>query len=150
MAFRWLLAGLLALAACSEQPQADLSAHAARREVALPDGTRVNAEVMMRADDRARGMMFRDALLAGEGMLFVHPEPGRYGYWMHNVRIPLDIIWMDAERRIVEISAGTPPCLKEASQCPSYGGQHEAMFVLELGGGEAARHGLKPGDRIGF
>lgn len=142
--------GLLALSACSRTQPQEFSAQVSRREVTLPDGTRLSAEVMLREEDRARGMMFRDALSPGEGMLFIHPRAGRYGYWMHNVRVPLDIIWMDGEQRIVEISAGTPPCLKEAGQCPSYGGQHESRFVLELNGGEAARHGLKPGDRIGF
>jgi len=120
------------------------------RQVTLPNGAHINAEVMIHPDDMARGMMFRDALPDGEGMLFIHPRPGRYGYWMYNVRIPLDIIWMDDERRIVEIAAETPPCLGEASQCPSYGGTMDSQFVLELGGGQAARHGLKPGDRIAF
>jgi uncharacterized membrane protein (UPF0127 family) len=121
-----------------------------RQELVLPDGTKLRIEVKVRPEEMARGMMYRDAMAAGEGMLFVHSEPGRYGYWMHNVHVPLDIIWMDRERRIVEISAGTPPCMKQASECPSYGGNQEAQYILELNGGEAARYGLKLGDRIRF
>jgi uncharacterized membrane protein (UPF0127 family) len=50
----------------------------------------------------------------------------------------------------VEISANTPPCQAEPSQCPSYGGHRSARFVLELAGGMAAKYGLKEGDAIDF
>jgi uncharacterized membrane protein (UPF0127 family) len=70
---------------------------------------------------------------------------------MYQVRIPLDIIWMDHDRRIVEISANTPACLsRSAHECPSYGGHEKARYVLELAGGGAALYGLKVGDTLGF
>lgn len=146
---RLALALLLSLAACSRAP-GPASAVAETRAVTLPDGTVLQAELKVRPGDMALGMMHRDALPPGRAMLFIHPEPGRYGYWMHNVRVPLDIIWLDRERRIVEISAQTPPCLKPPSECPSYGGNQESMFVLELNGGQAAAYGLKTGDRLNF
>lgn len=97
-----------------------------------------------------RGMMFRDSIAPDRGMLFVHGSPGKYPYWMYQVRIPLDIIWMDLSHRIVEISADTPPCKTQAAACPHYGGNEEAVFVLELGGGMAARYGLRVGDNLAF
>ncbi len=118
--------------------------------ITLPGGQEIRAEVMTRPEDLMRGMMFRDSLAPDRGMLFVHTEPGRYSYWMFQCLIPLDIIWLDAARRIVEISADTPPCKGEARTCPSYGGNHDAVYVLELAGGMAARHGLKEGDTIRF
>lgn len=120
------------------------------RTVTLPNGARIRAEVKIRPFDMQRGMMFRDELPQGEGMLFIHAEPGNYPYWMYNVRIPLDIIWLDANRRIVEISADTPPCQTRASECPTYGGKARSQYVLEIGGGEAARYGLKVGDTLVF
>ncbi|MBI1895038.1 MAG: DUF192 domain-containing protein [Acidobacteria bacterium] len=84
-------------------------------------------------------------------MLFIHGSPGRYPYWMYNVKVPLDIIWLGLDRRIVEISANTPPCREtSAKNCPNYGGQEEAAYVLELPAGSAARHGLRRGDRLNF
>ena len=97
-----------------------------------------------------RGMMFRDSLAPDRGMLFVHPSPGAYVYWMYQVRIPLDIIWMASDHRIVEISADTPPCRTKASECPQYGGHQRSQFVLELAGGMASKYGLKLGDTISF
>jgi uncharacterized protein len=120
------------------------------RVVTFPNGKQVRAESMLTEADMRRGMMFRDSIAPDRGMLFFHPAPGKYKYWMYQVRIPLDIIWMDRDRRIVEISAGTPPCTTEAGECPNYGGNYDALYVLELGGGMAAKYGLKVGDSLRF
>jgi uncharacterized membrane protein (UPF0127 family) len=147
MPLRWLGIVILALTACSRGPEAAPG----ERVVEVPGGARIVAEVMARPEDMARGMMYRDALPAGRGMLFIHSQPGRYPYWMHNVKIPLDIIWLDAQRRVVEISAQTPGCdQRPANECPSYGGRRPASFVLELAGGEAARLGIAEGTTLGF
>ncbi len=55
-------------------------------------------------------------------LLFVHQQPGYYRYWMPNVKVPLDIIFMDASRKIVEISANTPLCTTKPEDCLTYGG----------------------------
>ena len=117
----------------------------------LPDGSTIMVEQMSTPEQMTRGMMFRDELKPDRGLLFFHGGPGRYQYWMYQVKVPLDIIWVDAGRRIVEISAMTPPCEKgPAPKCPHYGGNADALFVVELGGGQAAKHGLKVGDLLGF
>jgi len=136
----------LALAVCSRNQPLELG----MQWVTLPGGQKIRAEVLIRPDDMARGMMFRDSLAPDRGMLFVHPNPGRYKYWMFQCLIPLDIIWMDANRKIVEISANTPPCRTEAASCPNYGGNFDSLYVLELAGGMARKYGLKLGDTITF
>jgi uncharacterized membrane protein (UPF0127 family) len=143
-----LLLLALALAGCGPKP-VTLEDYNTRL-VTLPGGRQIRAEVMATEQDMARGMMFRDSLAPDRGMLFLHQATGNYSYWMFQVRIPLDIIWMDSDHRIVEIAANTPPCKTGASQCPSYGGHFPAHYVLELGGGMAARYGLKIGDTLGF
>lgn len=121
-----------------------------RRNVTLPNGAKISAEIKATPADRATGMMYRDRLDADKGMLFVHEVPGNYSYWMHNCRIPLDIVWLNPDKQIVEMSPETPPCQTEASQCPNYGGKQISQFVIELQSGSIARHGLKTGDRIAF
>lgn len=120
------------------------------REVRLPNGTKITAETMVLEMDMMRGMMFRDALARDRGMLFAHSKPGNYSYWMYQVKIPLDIIWMDSRHQIVEISANTPPCRTKASECPSYGGKFTSQYVLELAGGMAGKYGLSEGQVVGF
>jgi uncharacterized membrane protein (UPF0127 family) len=120
-------------------------------DVRLPDGKSVRCELMITPTDMTKGMMFRDSLAPDRGMLFLHGKPGRNPYWMWQVKIPLDIIWMDSGRRIVEISANTPPCPTQTGKnCPKYGGNAEAMYVLELAGGMAAKYGLGVGQQLQF
>ena len=140
---------LLLLGACGPKPTtlADLNT----TEVTFPSGKTVQAEMMLRPEDQARGMMFRESLAKDRGMLFVHSSDGNYPYWMYQCRIPLDIIWMNHDRQIVEISPNTPACPStSARECPTFGGHEKARYVLELAGGGAALYNLKVGDGINF
>ena len=139
----------MALTSCSSSDSGD-SNSLNTKTVTLPDGFQVTAEVELSETDMARGMMYRSELPAGHGMLFVHGQPGRYPYWMANCKIPLDIIWLDMQHKVVEISANTPPCPSGGKDCPTYGGHAVAAFGLELGGGEAARHKVVVGSTIQF
>jgi len=144
-----LIPGALLTTACSER--ATTAEEYYSTPVKLPNGAVIQAEHMRTPQEMMRGMMFRDELKPDHGMLFSHGSPGNFPYWMYQVKIPLDIIWLNGARRIVEISAQTPPCpLGPASKCPQYGGKFESMFVVELAGGVAAKHGLKLGDLLVF
>jgi uncharacterized membrane protein (UPF0127 family) len=144
-----VLLALVMLAGCS--PGSDAIDEFNTTRVRLPDGAVVRAEVMRTEQDMRRGMMFRESLAPNRGMLFIHGSPGKYPYWMYQVKVPLDIIWLDSRKRVVEISENTPPCTTaEASQCPNYGGNHEALIVLELAGGVARKHGIQTGATIDF
>ena len=84
-------------------------------------------------------------------MLFVFADMQPRSFYMYQTLIPLDILWLNADRRIAYISADTPPCpSKNAAACPNYGEGVPAQYVLELGGGQAAAQGLQVGDRLGF
>ncbi|MBI4875263.1 MAG: DUF192 domain-containing protein [Acidobacteria bacterium] len=149
---RFRILGLLSLAlaaGCSRDKPASID-DLNSAVVTLPSGKQIKAERMVLTTDLARGMMFRQSLAPDRGMLFFHERDGTYSYWMYQTLIPLDILWMDRNRRIVEISADTPPCKTEASRCPHYGGSYRSRYVLEIGGGMAAKYGLKVGDVLEF
>ena len=121
------------------------------REVKMPDGRMVRAEVLIDRRDLMRGMMFRDSLAADRGMLFIHPQETKAPYWMYQVKVPLDIIWMNKSHTVVEISANTPPCPSaSAQQCPHFGGAMTSLFVLELAGGMAEKYNVKTGSKLEF
>ncbi len=120
-------------------------------QVTLPSGKKITARTMQTESDMLRGMMFEESLPEDRGMLFNHAKENKFPYWMYNVRIPLDIIWLDRTRHVVEIAADTPPCpSKSAATCPTFGGHLNALYVLELNAGAAARHGIRLGDLIQF
>ncbi len=134
---RWKVLFLTALLAgcASGQPWVELK------------GQRYSVEVADDHDERARGLMFRDRLEAGTGMLFVHDVEQPLAYWMKNTRIPLDILYFDKERRLVSVSRGVPPC-SLGDRCPNYPSRGAALYVLELNAGVASQIGVEPGDEL--
>ena len=119
--------------------------------ITLPNGKVIRAELAADPADQQRGLMYRTELPADRGMLFVFPQSGYHPFWMYHTLIPLDVLWLDRTRTIVFLSPKTPPCESEKPEdCPNYGGNSPAQFVLELAAGAAEAHGLKVGDRLQF
>jgi uncharacterized membrane protein (UPF0127 family) len=118
--------------------------------VMLPDGSTVHVELATTEKERQYGLMERTKLPEGHGMLFVHEESTPHAYWMYHCKIGLDIVWMDADHRIVEMSPNTPPCTGKSTTCPNYGGKQPSRYVLELPVGDIARHKLAVGETINF
>ena len=106
-------------------------------------------QVEIAADDatRARGLMFRDKLPDGTGMLFIHDREEPQAYWMKNTRIPLDILYFDSALKLVSQQRNVPPC-SAGNACPSYPSQRPARYVLELNAGEAERLKLENGTEL--
>lgn len=116
--------------------------------VTFPDGTVIHVEVASDEATREQGLMYRDQLPDDRGMIFLFPRPGVYPFWMKNTLIPLDMIWIDADHRVVHIAARVPPC--KADPCPSYPPEGNASCVLETAAGVAARHGVTKGTQLRF
>ncbi|RAK69254.1 DUF192 domain-containing protein [Phenylobacterium kunshanense] len=93
--------------------------------------------------EREYGLMCRRSLPADRGMLFLFPKAAPQMFWMRNTLIPLDIIYIGENGRVVSISRNVQPL--DESGAPSAG---PAKFVLELAAGRAAQIGLLPGDRV--
>lgn len=120
------------------------------RLLVLPGGQKIRCEESIRGADQIKGLMFREKLDPDRGMIFLHKPAGRYSYWMYQVKIPLDIIWIDEKGYIVEIVPNAPPCPAgtKATECPQFGGNHVSQVVLELAGGMAAKYGLTVGTKL--
>lgn len=107
-------------------------------------GERFEVEIAATDRARARGLMFRDVLADGHGMLFIHEREEPQAYWMKNTRIPLDILYFDASFNLVSQQRDVPPCHSDV-RCPAYPSTGPALYVLELNAGEAARLQLRDG-----
>jgi uncharacterized membrane protein (UPF0127 family) len=122
--------------------------NAGLRVITLPIETasglhRYRVEVAETPEQQARGMMFRKSMARDSGMLFPMVPPRPAAFWMRNTYVSLDIIFLSPDERVLNIAAQVPP-LTDTTR-PSAG---VTGAVLELKGGEAARIGLKPGDRV--
>lgn len=100
-------------------------------------------EVAQTPQQQSRGLMFRTQLDDFAGMIFPYRVPQMLGFWMKNTPLPLDIIFIDEDRRIINIAAQTTPYSLD-----SVYSERPAMAVLEIAGGRAAQLGIKPGDKV--
>lgn len=106
---------------------------------------RIGLEVAQTPEEQAIGLMFRTELPDDRGMLFPIAPARNVRFWMRNVQIELDMIFL-REGIVQAIIPKVPPCLSDT--CPSYGPDVPVDGVIELKGGRAAQLGLKVGDRI--
>ncbi len=103
-------------------------------------------EMARTTQERARGLMFRRELPRDQGMLFVQP-PGPATFWMKNTYIPLDLLYFDADGRLLQIVAEAPPCTTPT--CPIYPSETTTVrYILEINAGEATRRQIQIGDRL--
>jgi uncharacterized membrane protein (UPF0127 family) len=114
----------------------------------LPSGKVLKAEVMVNDADRAMGLMFRPSLPMDQGMLFVFAESEFHGIWMKNCKFPIDILWLDEEKRVVHLAEAVPPCTAEP--CPVYQPLRKASYVVELNAGQARREKAAVGASLEF
>ena len=159
---RWVLSGaaMLLMAACSPQTPTDsqaTGASAASEQTVHPESGldivpvtistdkgehRFAAEVAATQEEQARGLMFRTQLGPDEAMIF--PRQGDVAsFWMKNTPLPLDIIFIGKDRRIINIAAETTPYSLD-----SVSALGPTSAVLEIPGGRAAELGIGPGDTV--
>ena len=105
----------------------------------------VHVEVARTEQQRVRGLMFRRELGRDSGMVFVFDETSEHPFWMHNTLIPLDMIFLGDDRRVVGVVANAAP---QTDTQRTVG--KPSRYVVEVSGGEAAAHGVGPGTRAIF
>ncbi|MBD3728317.1 MAG: DUF192 domain-containing protein [Sphingomonadales bacterium] len=114
--------------------------------VSTPHGEyEFTVEVAASADEQARGLMFRTALGGDEGMIFPRRPADLASFWMKDTPLPLDIIFIGTDGRILNIAAQAVPNSMTHVSAVDY-----AAAVLEIPGGRAAELGIGHGDRVDF
>ncbi len=109
-------------------------------------GQRIALEVAQTPEQQALGLMYRPALAPDRGMLFPISPPRPVSFWMRNVPVPLDMVFI-YQGRIQALASQVPPCITDP--CPTYGPQGQLVDqVIELAAGRAAELGLQMGDGV--
>mgnify|MGYP005851453423 CR=1 FL=1 len=108
-------------------------------------GTWIDLEVAQTPQQQAMGLMHRPPLPDDRGMLFPFDPPRPVQFWMKNVPVPLDMVFL-RNGEVVAIAPEVPPC--STLTCPVYGPASEVDQVIELRSGRAEEIGLQVGDRV--
>jgi uncharacterized membrane protein (UPF0127 family) len=120
-------------------------ATAYRLEPAGRPPVRVSVEVAADPAARAAGLMGRDRLAPGTGMVFLFPGDVRVAFWMKDTLVALSIAFVAADGRVVGVRE-MAPC--RADPCPTYAAPGPYRYALEMAAGAFRDAGVGPGDRI--
>jgi len=137
-----------ALGACRPAPPPPAAPDVPPRvTIDSPSGrsTTVTVELARTPDEQARGLMFRERLAPGTGMLFVFPVTEEHAFWMQNTLVPLDMIFIDEAGRVVGVVERAEPLTTTLRTVGK-----PSRYVLEVAGGVAAERGIRPGDQVRF
>lgn len=118
--------------------------HLPLADVVINDKT-IQVELATTTRTQAYGLMNRLILPENQGMLFVFDQTQPLSFWMKNTKIPLDILYFDADGVLVDFAEAVP-CLNDP--CPSYPSKVQGKYVLEIGKGERKRLGIEIGDQL--
>ena len=140
---------LTVVPSCKNLPMmGEAQAQASLVQVTIKTSTAVRkfrVEVARTADEQARGLMFRESLPEDGGMIFPMSPPRFASFWMKNTVIPLDIIFIGPDHRVLNVAANAVPY--SLDPITSAG---PALAILELNGGRAAQLGIGPGALVSW
>ena len=103
----------------------------------------IEVEFAKNDEERALGLMYRSSMDEHQGMWFIFPEEAPRSFYMRNTEIPLDIIYLDKDKKVVSIAKNARPY--DETSLPS---ERPAMYVLEINGGLSDKWGIEKGDRM--
>lgn len=133
-----VLAVVLWAAACQAQPKVIIQTQE------NPELT-FQVEVADTPAKRELGLQYRRDLAPNRGMIFLFPSESKHSFWMKNTPIPLDMIFIGSNRKVVGIVEQAVPFSTDSRSVPA-----ASQFVLEINGGLASRYGIKVGDSTTF
>lgn len=142
-----MIALLVFLGACVSNQQNENNATNQARVISSAGEYTINIEIADEPAELQQGLMFRPVLAEDSGMLFIFKNSAKQSFWMKNTLIPLDIIFISKDKRIINIKYAVP-CVSEF--CPSYFSDGDAQYVLEVNGNYTKELGIKAGDRVEF
>jgi len=121
-----------------EQPQVQT------RPTATINGYVLELEIVRTPEEQARGLSGRESLAENTGMFFVYESSLTPGFWMKDMNFPLDIIWIDANKKIVDITENLAPETFPQVFFP----RAPVQYVLEVNAGWAESHNVSPLDAV--
>lgn len=110
------------------------------------DNAVITVEVAKTEAERQKGLSGRPTLAEGRGMIFFFEHPGRHGFWMPDMRFPIDIVWINSDWSIVDMAEWVLPESYPSIFVPDT----DAQYVLEVPAGSIKGYSWKMGDKVEF
>lgn len=108
----------------------------------------IKAEIAATVLTKTKGLMFRKSLPENEGMIFIFDNEDYHSFWMMNMSFPLDIIWINGEKKVVYIVKDAKPC---GLICKDfYVPEEKAKYVLEVNANFTTKNKIKVGTKVNF
>ena len=107
----------------------------------------LTVELALDNEQRAKGLMDRPYLDPNWGMLFIMSSEAKQTFWMKNVLIPLDMIFLNKDKKIVDIKENVPIC-DPGETCPYYTSDEKALYVVEVNSGWSKSKKISLGDTM--
>jgi uncharacterized membrane protein (UPF0127 family) len=117
--------------------------------VTFPSGTTLETEVADTPEKLLFGLAFREALPPDTGMLYIFEATGVHRLHTRQYKIPVDMIWLDESRHVIEVFENVAPCSSET--CPMYGPREKPVrYVIQTTAGFVRQEGLQPNAELKF
>jgi hypothetical protein len=97
---------------------------------------------------QAKGLMYREKLDENAGMLFIFSDESKRTFWMKNTYIPLDLIYISKDKKIMEIKENLEPCRED--ECQTYASENKVQYVLEVNAGFVQKNNIQIGEEVVF
>ena len=107
----------------------------------------IKAEVADNLAKRTVGLSEREELKEKEGMLFIFDKEGHYGFWMLNMKFPIDIVWISKNKTIVGFVENAKPC---TYNCTVYKPNKPILYALEVRSGFCKKYNVRSGQKVFF
>ncbi len=117
----------------------------AKENFVIIKGKKIVIDLADSEEERSKGLMFRTSLKENAGMLFIFENPSVQAFWMKNTLIPLDMIFIDENKMIINIETALP-CTSDP--CQIYTSKRPALYVLEVNAGFAEKNNIATGDEV--
>ncbi len=116
------------------------------RATVIVGGTTFNVDVAETKYLLERGLSGRESLSSNDGMFFIFQKPDNYGFWMKNMLLSVDIIWVSSDFKITHIEKSVSPETYPKVFYP----ETDSLYVLEIPAGRSDALHLKIGDSVQF
>jgi uncharacterized membrane protein (UPF0127 family) len=114
--------------------------------IIFENGANLTAEIAQTPSEVGQGLMFRESLCEGCGMLFVFPREGACGFWMKNTLIPLDIIFLSSNKTVIDMKENFAPC--KTAECNTYASSAPCAYAIEANAGFAKQNKISSGQQV--